>query len=401
MQNDFPAQPPPDPRLSAHQPAGGAVLLLFLARGSLCLATAPSSPSQGWQRRDLGGVRIRRDLPYGVCTDFASALSVPAADGSQALHLALVVNDGQGDHLYLSLWNPVADPAWSTAPAWIACPFDAGASRTRLAITRVQIGDAGDRPFIVAEAVVDPQGAAPRRARYAIDIGRATAPTVSPLLAPRWIEHKLPIDGQAEVYACCLGRSRGGWDVDGVYLAASGSDGAQLLYAPLYNPFNPMQPRWSRRLELPGQLAVDAIAPCRNADNTSDLYVSAQGGLYYFSASNQFEGAQGLLIGQAPVFADLRSLCAVAVGKRVTVWGLNRAGQVIQTSAPRVYVADPAAWTAPRVVLSNAQAIAPCPDVETDADTCFAYTNNGLVKLTRPDYGRWMTQAIILPPHDM
>ena len=183
--------------------------------------------------------------------------------------------------------------------------------------------------------------------------------------------------------------------MDGLYLAGMAGTDAQLLYAPLYNPFNPMQPRWARHLELPRGRSADAIAACRNADNTSGLYVAAQGTLYYFSATNQNEGAQALALGSAPAFDGMRSLFAAATGERVTVWGLNGAGQVICTGAPRVYVADPDAWSVPVAILSDVEAIAPSPDGDGADYTLFAQSGARLVKVTKaPGSGSWTREDV-------
>lgn len=398
MQNDPLAKPPPATRFEARQPDAGGALLFFIEAGSLCMAREVLHPAHGWQRQDLSRARIARDLAGGRCTAFASALSVAAPGRMQALHLAMVASDGKGDRLYLSLSNPAAHMAApalpagtpAMAPAWTACPFDAGSAPGRLAITKVQIGDAGDRTFVVVDAVLDADGAAPQRVRYAIDAGRGASRSAG----PRWIEHKLPIDG-AGVPASCLGRCRGGWDVDGLYLAGQAGGAGQLLYAPLYNPFNPLQPRWARQLEIPGKRAAEALAACRNADNTSDLYVAAHGALYYFSATNQHEGAQALVLGAGPAFEEVRSLFASATGGRVTVWGLNGAGQVICTSAPQVYVADPAAWSAPAVILSNVDAIAPSPAGDGVDYAFFAHVGGALVRVAKtPGNAAWTSADV-------
>jgi len=393
MQNNYPAKPPPTTtttRLEARQPAAGAALLFFVENDSLLVAREVFYPAHGWQRTDLSSKRIGQDRPGGRCSAFASALSVPVHGRAQSIHLALVVTDADGDHLYLSLSNPAAKVGTGAAPAWVPYPFDAAPSARRLAIVKVQIGDAADRAFVVVDVLIDADGAAPRPVRYWIDAGSAAGLQAG----PRWIEHTLPIEN-AGVYASCLGRSRGGWDVDGVYLAGKVGKEAQLLYAPLYNPFNPMQPRWARRLEIPGKLAAESIAACRNADNTSDLYATAGGALYYFSATNQNEGAQALTLISAPAFADVHTLFAANTGGRVTVWGVNRAGQVICTSAPQVYVADPAAWSAPGVILSNVAAIAPSPDGDGVDYAFFAHTPGGLVRVTKsPGDSRWISTPI-------
>jgi len=125
------------------------------------------------------------------------------------------------------------------------------------------------------------------------------------------------------------------------------------------------------------------------------LYVAAQGTLYYFSATNQNEGAQGLALGTGPAFDGIRSLFAAATGGRVTVWGLNGAGQVICTSAPQVTVADPAAWSAPGVVLADVDAIAPSPDGDGTDYTFFAHAGDTLVKVTKaPGSTHWTHEEV-------
>lgn len=368
--------------------AGSALLFSIDAGGALCLTR--EVPASGWQQVDLSSGQIRRDLAQGRCTDFASALSVPVPGRPGAIHLAMVVNDGRNDHLYLSLSNPASDMAWSAAPVWTACPFNAGAAPLRLAIAGVQIGEANDGLFIVVDLAGHAGAAAPLRSRYVIDAAQAGQ--------PRWIPHTVPIDAGAAIYASCLGRSRGGWNVDGLYLAGKLGDTPQLIYAPLYHPFSPSMPAMPRRLALPDDLAAGTIAACRHADNTASLFATAAGALYFFSATNQFDGAQALQLIADPLFEDMRTLYAFAAGGRFTVWGLNGAGQVLTTSADQVYAAEPARWRPPRVILSGVDAISPCPDRGQSAGTLFAQTANRMVKLTRsPMADAWTGHDIVLP----
>jgi len=171
---------------------------------------------------------IKRDVPEGgKCTVFASARSIAAAGKEAAIHLSMVVNDGINDRLYLSLANSASDTLWSTAPAWLACPFNAGSAPSPLRIAGVQISEASDAEFIVVDIERNPTDPAPEIARYYID--------VSQLSSPRWIEHNVPIDIESASYASCLGRTSDGFGVDGLYLAGSVGGVGQLVYSPLYN----------------------------------------------------------------------------------------------------------------------------------------------------------------------
>jgi hypothetical protein len=235
--------------------------------------------------------------------------------------------------------------AGSTIPVWTACPFNGGGVLPQPGIAAVQIGDASDDTFIVVDLAGKRGDAAQPPSRYYIDTSRAGTPA--------WIAHTMPMDAAATVYASCLGRSRGGPNVDGVYLAANVGDAPRLIYSPLYNPFIPSLPAQPRRLALPDELAAETIAACRHADNTSDLFATAEGALYFFSAANQFDGAQALQLVVDPLFEGMRKLAASAAGGLVTVWGLNAAGQVVTTSADQATMAEPDRWSRPRQVAAG------------------------------------------------
>jgi hypothetical protein len=308
---------------------------------------------------DLGSALLRRHHPNGRCTYFASTRPIPAPGRAGVIHLAMVVNDGGKDHLYLSLSNPASDMAWSAAPVWTACPFNGGGPLSQPGIAAVRIGDANDGIFIVVDLAGHGAAAALLPSRYYIDTARTGTPA--------WVAHNAPMDAAAKVVASCLGRSRGGGNVDGLYLAGTVGDAPHLTYSPLYNPFIPTLPAQSRRLALPDELAAETIAACRHADNTSDLFATASGALYFFSAANQFDGAQALQLVADPLLEGMRALTASAAGGQVTVWGVNAAGQAVTTSADQIYMAEPERWSRPRIVpagtaafpLGSGQATAP------------------------------------------
>lgn len=372
-----------------HTDAGSALLFFIGADGALRLAAEAPGSALGWQHKDLCGALVRRDHAGGRCTKFASARAMHAPDQDGRIHLAMVVSDGGGDHLYLSLSNRASDLVRHGLPVWTACPFDGAAPAGPLAIVAVRIGEADG----AALAVVDLAGTAaevPLPSRYYIDTGRAGM--------PRWVAHRMPVDAAATLHASCLGRSRGGWNVDGVYLACKAGDAAQLLYSPLYNPFNPALPTLARRFSLPGERVVETMATCRNADRTSELFVTAGGALYFFSAANQFDSAQALQLIVHPLFKGIRTLYAACADGQVTVWGLNAAGQVVVASVDRVYMAEPDRWHRPCVILSGVTAIAPCPDCSDANGRLFAWQAGRLLELAQAGDGSWSSRHLLPAP---
>lgn len=395
IQNRRPAEIPlPEYKFEAHQIDAGTVLLFSIGSGGVLFVTQEvPGIAPGWQCIDLSSAAIERDVPGGMCSNFASALSLPVAGQPDALHLAMVVNDGSNDHLYLSLSNPASGGAWAAGLAWAPCPFNGGTQPSRLAIAGVKISEASDGQFIVVDIVANPDAAKPLLQRYYIDTSQSRA--------ARWVEHKVPIDIEAGIYASCLGRSRDSAGVDGVYLASKMDGAAQLIYSPLYNTFNPALPRLSRRLQLPGELVADTIATCRNPDNTTDLYATANGALYFFAAANQTDRAEALQVGADPLWKGIRKLSPSAAGGRVTVWGLNQADQVIYTSVDRAQAANPAAWSRPIVVLAQVDAIAPYLGRDYSANTFFAHTADGLVNVVKSSVTTlWTSHHIAAIPID-
>jgi hypothetical protein len=227
--------------------------------------------------------------------------------------------------------------------------------------------------------------------RYYIDGSTAAS--------PKWELHDLAIDVQAAGYDSCLGRAAHAFGVDGLYTKGVVGPSAQLIYAPLYNVFSPGMPPLPARLHLPGGLIADAIAAARNPDNSSDLYVAAGGGLYWFAADNQIDGATGALVASNPLLAAVRSLYATAADGAITVWGLNSNDTVFYLRCPLGQQGQPTAWNVPLPIITGVDAVSPFIDRGYAANTFFAHSGDGPLKLVKsPTTGLWSQRRITLPP---
>lgn len=391
MQNNrFPAEILPQKyQLDVLPLDSGATLLLSTGpQGELFLTREAPHPALGWQREDIAADVIARDLPGASCRRFASARAVQAATRPGEIHLAMVVDDGQRDHLYLSMGNPASGGSWTAAPSWTACPFD-GPAGGRLRITDLRISDASDDRLVIVVADVVAREAAGRAsapAPYAVRLGQDGK--------ARWERQRGAVRHGA-AHALCVGRSRNGGNIDGLYASTRIDGTLQLSYTPLANLFHPELAPQVRRLELPGKLGAEVMATCRNPDNTTDLYAIARGTLFYFSATNQGNRAQALPLVAAPLFDRIRCLFATMAQGQVTLWGLNDAGQVIHTSVDEALAAEPSAWSAVRIVAEGVQAIAPQGGNGPDHQALFARTPEGLSKLARAaESGGWVSSAI-------
>lgn len=391
---------PQDTFISLQTDTGASLLFSIDTDGVLNLTMEVPGSTQGWQLADLSSAQIKADFPNGAqCKTFGAAQTAGVQDGQAAtIHLAMVINDGTNDHLYLSLGNSDSDQSWAKNPTWIACPFNAVdgtgapiAPPSPFLIPGVFISEATDGEYIVADTVRNPSEPVGVLSRYYINVATPVAPV--------WTPHQFAADIQASGYQSCLGRTTQAFGVDGIYTMGVIATTAQLMYTPLYNALTPGMPPLPSRLNLPNSLTADAIAASRNADNTSDLYVAAQGSLYYFASTNQKDTAVATQLVTSPLLSGVRSLFAYAADGNVTVWGLNNSDEVFYTTCPQAQVSMESAWSMPIAIMLNVDAISPYVDRAYNANTFFAHGSNGLIKAVKtPSTGLWSQRNITLPP---
>ena len=399
----------PEDAFCALQSSAGSSLLFSIGTDKTFYVTKESpGDAYGWVRADLSSAQIKKDYPTGATASTFAAAQCAYGGGTAAIHLAMVLNAGGADHLYLSLGNSDADTSWTDSPAWTGCPFNAVDSSGNtlpapapLKILSVYLSEAADKEYIVVDVARDPTSPILVVSRYYIDVSTPASPV--------WRPHDLAIDLEAQGYMTCLGRCapagtiERGHPIDGLYTGGTIGGQPQLIYTPLYNLFDPTAPPSPSRLQLTsdGKLVPDAIAACRNPDNTSDLYASAGGVLYYFASDNQKDGAVAVVVAVNALFGKVRSLFASVTNGVVTVWGMNSSDQIFYTTCPvGQLTASPGAWTFPLPILSGVEQVSPYVNRAYDANSFFAHT--GQDKLTRavksPGSTLWSFRDITLPP---
>lgn len=385
----------------ALQTDAGASLLFSIGTGGVFNLTMEGpGKTHGWQQIDLSSTQILSDFAGKARVKTFGAVQVPAQPGGSPaqIHLAMVVDDGTNNHLFLSLGNSDADLSWADKPLWTAAPFNAVDSTGKpipapspLLIANLYIGEATDQLFIAADTIRNPEQEPNLLARYYID---NTSPSKI-----QWQAQDLAIDVEAAGCNACLGRAANAFRVDGLYTQGKIGSSAQLIYTPLFNAFDNSMPPLPSRLGLPGGLAGEAIAAVRNADNSSDLYVAAEGSLYWFASDNQEDGATGTLVATSPLLKTVGTLFASAADGYVVVWGLNSDNEVFYLACALGSQGQVNAWSRPLPILTNVDAIAPFLDRNYSAKTFFAQSETGLIKLVKsPTTGLWNRRNITLPP---
>lgn len=390
----------PQKKFIALQSNAGASLLFSIGTGGVFSLTIESlGQSHGFRQVNLGADQIKRDFG-GTATvkTFGAAQAAGASGVSNEIHMAMVVNDGTSDHLYLSPGNSDSDLSWADKPSWTPAPFNATNSDDQAAtppnpllIENVFLSEASDKEYIVVDTIRNPGQSTSFLTRFFIDTSNG--------VLPKWQLHDLPIDVQAAGYESCLGRSAHSFGVDGLYTKGTVGPSGQLIYAPLYNVFSPGMPAAPARLNLPGGLVADAIAAARNTDNSTDLYAAAGGNLYWFSADNQKDGALGVLVASDPLLNEVRKLYAVADGETITVWGLNNNDTAFYLASRLAQKAQMKAWNSPLPILKGVDAVSPFINRAYSANMFFAHTGDGMLKLVKsPTSGLWSQRPVTLPP---
>jgi hypothetical protein len=389
----------PQDKFTALQTEAGAALLFSIGTGGVFnLTLEVPGATHGWRLVSLSAAQARADFPQGAtCKTFAAA---QAAGQPATIHLAMVLNDGTNDHLYVSLANSDSDLGWADKPAWVACPFNAVdyagspiAPPAPLRIAGVFLSEATDGEYLVIDVINNPTEPVGKLARFYLNSTDAANPT--------WMPHALAADIEADGYDAVLGRTARAFGVDGIYTKGVVGPSAQLIYTPLYDVFGPGLPPPTSRLYLPGGLATDAMAALRNADNTTDLYVAAQSGLYCFASTNQTDGAVAQLLTTSSFLSGVRQLYAYAADGCMNVWGLNGSDEVFYLTCPLAQVGMAAAWSPVRIVMSGVDAVSPYADRAYSANTFFAHGAGGLIKVVKtPATGLWNQRPITLPPGD-
>lgn len=380
----------PDASFEALQTTDGYSLLFSIGADDAFYVTAERPGHKtGWERicltDALAGTEFR-----GIETTRCKLFSVAQNKHTNTIDCGVVISDGKDDHLFISLGNPCESTAWLGEIQWTNVSYDHPDRRpSSIDIIGLMISDSSDGEYIIADIRTGPDNGNSFVDRYYIDPDKREG------LA--WHYHNLAAHLEADRYVSCLGRKKDGL-VDGVYTAGKLGDDVQLVYQPLYNAFDPDLYAAPSRLRLPGNLLPEAMATCRKQDDSTDLFLTARGGLYWLASDRQSDYAEAVPLLTDKLFTGVKRLFASANDERVTVWGLNRANQVFYVSCPLGEVSNAGSWNVPVPLLTDVYQISPYLNLEDGSNTFFAnLEGDTLLKAAKSaDTSLWGYQRIIL-----
>lgn len=381
----------PEKRFEALQTNTGHPLLFSIGTDNIFYVTQETpGHSTGWVKTDLSSAQIAEDFQGQsnvTCKTFE--VSQNAKDGT--IGIAMVINDTKNDHLYLCLDNSNTDMSWLGKPNWVSFPYDdADHPLSAVNIVNVFISETSSKvQYIVADVLRDPSSAEKLVFRHYIDTAKTGGFA--------WYPHDVSFDLEADSYSSCLGREAAQL-IDGLYTSGQVSGNAQFIYQPLYNVWDPSTPPSPARLKLPGGIVPDAMAVVRNSDLSTDLYVSAKGGLYYFASSNQKDGAEAVLLLKNDMFNGVTKLFAFSANGNIIVWGLNADDEIFYVACPANQINIPTSWSYPVPILTDVDMVSPYVNRVNNGNTFFAVAGNELKVMARSRYTTtWKSQSITLP----
>ncbi|MEM9232346.1 MAG: hypothetical protein AAGB10_22385, partial [Pseudomonadota bacterium] len=191
-----------------------------------------SGTDTGWKKHDLAAPL--RDL-HGGAEVKAVDFKVFQETAGGAVDIALAVSSQGQDHLYMAFDLDNSEGVWSQEIDWQLMAYDdTGREVPKMQIAKVDLAAAKSQKFVMVDILVEPDGDTDFIFRYYVD------PTKK-LTGRVWNQHDLGANFDAGTVRSALGR-KGGERVDGTYTLGSVHGAEQLIYTPLYNPFNPELP---------------------------------------------------------------------------------------------------------------------------------------------------------------
>ncbi len=345
----------------------------------------------GWSKTDLSSALIHKDFAGQSdvsCRTFEAGQSVQ----DKSLGMAMVVGTGAEDHLYLCLGNSNKDLSWANTPNWVSYAYDNPTTQlSKLAIVNVFFCEtSGGIQYIIVDVLRDPNSTLKDISRFYIDPTKKSG--------HYWNTHDLPIDIEAGDYDSCIGRAYKGY-VDGLYTAGQAGDSAQLIFCPVINVYGDAPPT-PVRLNLPGATIASAIAATRNPDLSTDLFAVSGSTLYYFSSTNQGDGAIAAPLMSNDVISETNKLSAMSHNNVITLWGRNASDEVYYMSCQQSQVSNPSAWSVPVPILFGIEEMSPYVNRVDGGNTIFASGGGKLQKITQDSESAsklWQTNQITLP----
>lgn len=251
---------------------------------------------------------------------------------TQTVDLALAVTENSNDYLYLSLENSARQTNWGKGLKWNKMEYDDPEHPiSKLNIKHLYITWVEKKTYVIVDLA---ERGSNFLFRYLIDPSKEMSGKV-------WNPHNLPININTEHVYSCFGR-RAKERVDGMYTLGEINGKKELIYTPIYNPFQPKIPPNSVRLKV--HSSALALTTAQADKNTTDLYVVCGSALYYYPYDQQKDEDQGTIVCESDLFQGTTAFCT-HTSEDVVLMGVNQKGQLYFAQCPKGQQRKKTAWT--------------------------------------------------------
>ncbi|WP_312334516.1 hypothetical protein [Sphingobacterium sp.] len=376
----------PQKKFEALQTDEGYSLLFSIGTDQVFYLTQQTpGTSSGWRQDDLSSLLSKNHSGKKV---FAKTFAVSQNFSSRKFDVVLAVTVEDTDYLYVSLNNSSDLTAFNDLSfQWESVIYDDPKhSRIKLDIKNLYIAQTKSEEYIV------------------VDISRSTFDPPTDFLERYYIDPKklsgrywnnLSMGGDLNPgIRSTLGRKDSD-RVDGIYTLGSINGSTELLYAPLYNPFDRKAPTTITRLQVPSK--ASALATVNVSGSLTDLFVIGEKTIYYFAADKQQDGDAGIPLMKSDLFDGVKDLFAFTDHEKYVIWGRNRANQIFYTSCLKENITEVKYWTFPVPILTGVEQLSPLLNIVDSSNVFFAVAGNQLIKAVQSaETSIWSFQKITL-----
>ncbi|MEO1416260.1 MAG: hypothetical protein AAFW00_13325 [Bacteroidota bacterium] len=382
----------PQKKFEALQSTEGHALFFSIGTdGVFYLTREKTGEDTGWVKSDLSSA-LSTYHDGNTITAKTFAVSQTADKTKVDVLVAIEVEDQ--DYLYIASSVTNDDETWSENLSWEIIAYDDKEHEiSQLVIENIFVSLVGSMEYLVVDIAKNPSDTSEFVYRYYIDPSKNVT-------GQAWNGHDMAGDLNVGTTQSALGRKANDL-VDGIYTLGSINSETELLYSPLYNPFNPEIAPNPTRLSVPSGAA--ALATVANSSEETGLFVAGSKGLTYFAADQQADGASGEVILTNELFTNVTTLHAHTSDDDIVVWGLNQQGQIFYTKCAVGSETNSSAWSVPVPILDEVTEIASYLNNQTSNNVIFAHQDGtNLIQLTQdPMTTMWQQRSIVLPSTDV
>ena len=337
----------------------------------------------GWEKVELSAGLTGKVKTFDVAQNHVSG----------HIDVAVALTDSGADTLYLSMGNSYTDLGWTQNISLSQVLDDRRQPRNpKLEIASIYLAESSSG---TEYAIVETQDSDSLIERYWIDANGAQ----------KWNPHPLPVGLDAGgALSSYLGRKAGD-AVDGIYTMGTINQLLQLIYKPLYSPFDRSVAPNSTNFDLtrtsltPTNAAFSTCKAASGAPNATDVFIAGGGSLYYLSAEKQTQLAKPEAVLENDLFVNVRQLYASTSRTKVVIWGLDDANQIFYTACKLSEVTNPKSWSAPLPIMTGVSEASPYVDRANDGLTIFANAGDDVILkgIQDPVSTLWKFDRIELP----